>query len=251
MSSDPDSKDPSPPAHALVPFPDYDVGYGKPPVTSRFKPGQSGNPRGRPKGARNRLPALNEERLKTIVLQEAYRTIKVRDGNRNMTVPMAQAIIRTLAVNAAKGNNRAALIFSTLLQTTERENRELHDQWLRTAIDYKTGWEKILAHRKAHGIVAPDPIPHPDDIVIDHRSGTVKILGPMTREDKQAFDEAQTIHQDLARVIAWSQRRLKRERDPAKRQALLDAIAEDTELRDRLESFLPRRYVTAKNVKVG
>lgn len=244
MGKDPNSKDPSPPAHALVPLPHYDVGYGKPPVTSRFKPGQSGNPRGRPKGARNRLPALNDERLKTIVLQEAYRTIKVRDGNRNMTVPMAQAIIRTLAVNAAKGNNRAALIFSTLLQTTERENRELHDQWLRTAIDYKTGWEKILAHRKAHGIVAPDPIPHPDDIVIDHRSGTVKILGPMTREDKQAFDEAQTIHQDLARVIAWSQRRLKRERDPAKRQALLDAISEDTELGDRLASLMPRRYLS-------
>src|SRR5262245_11040533 len=32
---------------------DYDVGYGKPPVQSRFKRGQSGNPKGRPKGARN------------------------------------------------------------------------------------------------------------------------------------------------------------------------------------------------------
>lgn len=28
---------------------DYDVGYAKPPVASQFKPGQSGNPRGRPK----------------------------------------------------------------------------------------------------------------------------------------------------------------------------------------------------------
>ena len=29
------------------------VGYGRPPTTTRFRPGQSGNPRGRPKGARN------------------------------------------------------------------------------------------------------------------------------------------------------------------------------------------------------
>jgi hypothetical protein len=27
----------------------YNVGYGKPPTDTRFKPGQSGNPRGRPK----------------------------------------------------------------------------------------------------------------------------------------------------------------------------------------------------------
>jgi uncharacterized protein DUF5681 len=29
------------------------VGYGRPPLMTRFRPGQSGNPRGRPKGARN------------------------------------------------------------------------------------------------------------------------------------------------------------------------------------------------------
>ena len=28
---------------------DYDIGYGKPPEDTRFKKGQSGNPRGRPK----------------------------------------------------------------------------------------------------------------------------------------------------------------------------------------------------------
>lgn len=60
----------------------YEVGYGKPPVATRFRKGVSGNPRGRPKGARNRRPALNEERLKDIILDEAYRMISVRDGGR-------------------------------------------------------------------------------------------------------------------------------------------------------------------------
>ena len=60
----------------------YDVGYGKPPAATRFKSGKSGNPRGRPKGSANKAkrPALNEERMKTILLEEAYRTIKVNEG---------------------------------------------------------------------------------------------------------------------------------------------------------------------------
>ena len=60
----------------------YDVGYGKPPAATRFKSGQSGNPHGRPKGSTNKakMPALNEERMKSILLEEAYRTIKVNEG---------------------------------------------------------------------------------------------------------------------------------------------------------------------------
>jgi hypothetical protein len=41
---------------------DYEVGHGKPPRHTRFKKGQSGNPRGRPKGSKN-LPTLLTEAL--------------------------------------------------------------------------------------------------------------------------------------------------------------------------------------------
>jgi Family of unknown function (DUF5681) len=39
---------------------DYKVGKGRPPLSTRWKPGQSGNPKGRPKGAKNMMTCFRE-----------------------------------------------------------------------------------------------------------------------------------------------------------------------------------------------
>jgi hypothetical protein len=41
----------------------------------------------------------------------------INDANRQVSIPMAQAIVRSLAVNAAKGNQRAQRLFTQLLST--------------------------------------------------------------------------------------------------------------------------------------
>jgi Family of unknown function (DUF5681) len=179
---------------------DYDVGYSKPPAATRFQLGQSGNPSGRRKGSikkRPVLPALNDERLKTIVLEEAYRSISINDINGQIDIPMAQAVVRSLAVNAAKGNQRAQRLFTELLTSVERDNKKLHDEWLQTAINYKVEWDEELARRKKLGIDAPQPIPHPDDIVIDTNTGSVRVKGPMTREDKVRWDQLRTLKESI------------------------------------------------------
>ena len=166
----------------------YEVGYGKPPANGRFKSGQSGNPKGRPKGAKNKLPALNEERLKSIILEESYRTIKINDGNKQVSVPMAQAVMRALSVKAVKGDHRAQRLFSELLTTTERENKQIYSGWFNTALDYKIAWEKELMRRRRLGIDLPDPIPHPDDLEVNLATGQIQVKGPMTKEEKVQWD---------------------------------------------------------------
>lgn len=185
-----------PPANLPSTRTDYDVGYAKPPAATRFQPGRSGNPCGRRKGSFQKgpvLPALNDERLKTIILEEAYRSITINDVNGQMDIPMAQAVVRSLAVNAAKGNQRAQHLFTDLLKSVERDNKKLHDEWLQTAINYKVEWDDELARRTKLGIDAPHPIPHPDDIIIDMNTGSVRIKGPMTREDKVKWDQLRNL----------------------------------------------------------
>ena len=165
----------------------YTVGHGKPPEATRFKQGQSGNPKGRPKGKKRRPEAPQHERLKSIILEEAYRTIKVNDGAAQVSVPMAQAVMRSLAVTAAKGNTRAQKLFSELLTNTELSNKQADDESLQVMIEYKSKWEQELERRKFQSITTlPDPLPHPDDIIVDFRRNTVAIHGPM---DKRALAE--------------------------------------------------------------
>ena len=174
---------------ALVGGVSYNVGYGKPPADTRFKKGVSGNPRGRPKGAKAKVPGLNEERMKALILEEAYRSITVRDGLRNVTVPIAQAVLRSLAVNAVKGQHRSQRLFAELLSSVETANRTLHNEWLNTAMEYKIKWDQELARRERLGIInAPEPLPHPDHVLIDVREGTARIVGPATREEKAEWD---------------------------------------------------------------
>lgn len=179
-------------SHPKLKTPDqssYEVGYGKPPAGTRFKSGQSGNPKGRRKGSKNKLPALNEERLKSIILEEAYRSIKINEGDKQISVTMAQAIMRSLAVNAVKGQHRSQRLFSELLSATETQNRQLHDEWMDVAMTYKIEWERELDRRKRLGLTGlSEPLPHPDHVVIDIRNGTANIRGPATKEEKAEWD---------------------------------------------------------------
>jgi hypothetical protein len=77
---------------------DYEVGYGRPPKDTRFKSGSSGNPRGRPKGARG---------LKTDLKAELSKKVTVNDGGKKRTMTKQQVFINQLTTQAAKGDLRA------------------------------------------------------------------------------------------------------------------------------------------------
>ena len=81
--------------------PRYEVGYRRPPQDTRFRPGQSGNPNGRPKGAKNK-PPTNED-IESIFLEETERLIPVNEAGQRVSMSVTRAVSRSIAMNAASG----------------------------------------------------------------------------------------------------------------------------------------------------
>ncbi|MCD2317269.1 DUF5681 domain-containing protein [Sphingomonas sp. IC-11] len=78
----------------------YEVGYGKPPTQHRFKRGQSGNPRGRPKGARG---------FKTLVEEMLSELVTVNVAGRKRKVSVVVAALKRLAQKAVNDGDPRAL----------------------------------------------------------------------------------------------------------------------------------------------
>jgi hypothetical protein len=92
----------------------YEVGYGKPPKDRQFRKGQSRNPGGRPL-------AMSAGRAKALVLKEAYHIVRVKEGDRVVSVPALGAILRSLISLAAKGNDPAPRLVFAVVDQIEQE----------------------------------------------------------------------------------------------------------------------------------
>ena len=89
---------------------DYEIGYGKPPRHTRFKKGQSGNPRGRPSGSKNLKTLLNDALNEPVIVAE-------EGGHRKIT--KREAIVTQLVNRSATADLRALKILLDTLRDIE------------------------------------------------------------------------------------------------------------------------------------
>ena len=121
----------------------YDVGYCKPPAHTRFKPGQSGNPTGRPKGSEN---------LKTLFERVLKEQISLQDGNVTKKITKAEAVIRRVVIDALKGDSRSQ---QTLFRLAEQIGQ----------------FEPAQQDLPTIAMVIVDPLTSPNDPLLDNEVG--------------------------------------------------------------------------------
>ena len=119
------------------------VGYGRPPVNRQFKRGQSGNPRGRPKGSKN---------LATMVAEALNEKIKVRtkDG-RTRTLSKQELMVEVMINKAIAGDTKA---FATVVQFLEK-----YEVFKRQTLDHSAIADSALErlHRRFVGLAGHPP----------------------------------------------------------------------------------------------
>ena len=77
---------------------DYEVGYRKPPKTTRFSKGRSGNPKGRPKDSKNLVTMIDQELDKQVVVQE---------NGKQLRLNKREALVKRFVNNALNGDAKA------------------------------------------------------------------------------------------------------------------------------------------------
>ena len=87
------------------------VGYGKPPVETRFKPGQSGNPGGRPKGTQNVLTIFAR------LLRE--RLVVTQNNGRRRSITTLEATLTAMMNRAIQGDAKATQLVLQFAQLVE------------------------------------------------------------------------------------------------------------------------------------
>lgn len=94
------------------------VGYKNPPRGSQFKPGQSGNPKGRPPGSKN---------LKTLIERELNQKVTVREGSRSRQLTKREVLVKQLVKKALEGDHRAQQTLLKVNQEQAASHRSAND----------------------------------------------------------------------------------------------------------------------------
>lgn len=134
---------------------DYEVGYKKPPKKNQFKPGQSGNKRGRPKGSKN-LDNIYKELFNT----------KLPNKETGEKMPVPKALVNKLLIKALQDNDIKAIDY--LLKQKERldlkeETKRKLEEKAKEKANVKSHLEQYAEFEKElEGVDLSNPTP-PED----------------------------------------------------------------------------------------
>ena len=164
------------------------AGFGRPPPNTRFKPGVSGNPAGRPRGAKSHGRALKLLDLTGAVLAEANRVVEVAIDGELQRITMRELAVRAVSTKAAQGSVQAGKLFTQLTQAAEAADERTRTEKVELALQFKATWIGVRLQYAAKGLPLPEVSPHPDDLVVNSDGSGVTLNGPANGDERREWE---------------------------------------------------------------
>ena len=179
--------------------------YRNPPAEYRFKPGETGNRKGRPK----KKPVLSFDastasmfdRNDQILLDVVTRPITVREGSKTETVSGLEALYRSMLRTAAQGDAATGKILLQIIERAESRRAAYQQELLTAAMQHLETWNDVFYEREQKGLAPPDVYPHPAHIEIELSTGRVIFHGPVTKADAANLKAAEEVALNMVRRL--------------------------------------------------
>jgi hypothetical protein len=163
------------------------VGYGKPPRSAQFRKGQSGNPGGRPKGAKVKQSPLLEALAEVVEIPGK--------GGRTQRISKHDLSWKQLATKAAKGDQRALELVIKELAKLQADQADSTD----SMVPPKPEQARVIFYMPDNGRRVERPVYEgvdaPLDDVVDRIKKNDQVLAILNAEEKAEF------HRSLGKII--------------------------------------------------
>ena len=141
-----------------------------------------------------------------------------------------------------KGNRFVQKTLAEMVTKMEADHHATKFELFSTMFDYKDKWDAEIERCRSLGLPAPNPIPHPDDVILDPNTGDVKFLGPSTKEQKQQLDHALARRDEAQKLVSEFAEKYRRTREPSRKAFWLEEWHTEQRIFDIINDAVGPRY---------
>ena len=147
-----------------------------------------------------------------------------------------------MGVSAMKGSRLSQRMLAELVRDVEQDRLKAQLENLESFQEYKHRWDEEIERCQKAGLPDPEPVPHPDDIILNFSTGEVEFYGPMTKEEKIKYEAMMERRDEVQEIVSEMKGLYEKESDPGMKEVHLSEWIHEQKIFDILNEGMGWRY---------